>query len=87
MQKQKLMKQVFPTIEGVWDGTYRHSDDKGSLNDQHKSRFILRFSDVGPSPLLQTNIYTWQDARKARRHFPVNFENGRLLYDNELIKG
>lgn len=22
-QKQKLMKQVFPTIEGVWEGTYR----------------------------------------------------------------
>ncbi len=86
-QKQKLMRQVFPTIEGVWEGTYRHLDDKGALIDEHKSRLILRFSQDGPTPLLHTNIYTWEDGRKVRRHFPVNFDNGRLLYDNELIKG
>jgi hypothetical protein len=51
------------------------------------ARPAARYQATPVATLLQTNIYTWEDSRKVRRHFPVNFENGRLLYDNELIKG
>ncbi len=86
-EKQNLMRQKLPLIEGVWDGTYRYLDDQGRLIDQHSSRLILRFAEKGTYPLLQTNIYTWDDGRRDRRHFAVDYINGRLLYDNDLIKG
>jgi hypothetical protein len=74
--------------EGVWDGWYRHYDPNGNKVDEHRSRLVCRFPETvdGP-PYHQTNHYSWSDGRTEVRDFPAGFGDGRLLFDNELIKG
>jgi hypothetical protein len=73
--------------EGIWEGTYRYYDADGNKVDEHASKLICRFPDSGPYRYHQTNHYTWADGRTDVRDFPANIVNGRLEWDNDLIKG
>ena len=73
--------------EGVWDGSYRHYDGAGKLVDEHRSRVLCCFPEGGEHPYVQTNIYDWPDGRNQRVDLPATFREGRLWWDNELIKG
>lgn len=73
--------------EGIWDGVYRYYDAEGNKVDEHRSRLICRFLDRGPWPYHQTNIYTWPDGRTETREFPALIENGRLIWQGQLIRG
>ena len=73
--------------EGVWEGWYRYFDTSGKLVDQHRSRLFCRLIDDGPNPYHQTNHYFWEDGRVDVRDFPAWYENGRIWWDNDLIKG
>lgn len=83
------LKEQMPTLarhEGIWEGVYRHYDADGNKTDEHKSKLICRFPDEG-HPYHQTNHYTWDDGRTESRDFPATVKDGRLFWDNELIKG
>jgi hypothetical protein len=74
--------------EGVWDGTYSYFNDKDELVDQHKSRLFCRlFDEAAEHPYHQTNYYTWDDGRTDIRDFPATYRDGRIWWDNDLIKG
>ncbi len=74
--------------EGVWEGTYRHYDAKtGKLTDEHASRLICRLLDDDRWAYHQTNTYYWADGRTEVREFPAWYEDGRIWWDNDLIKG
>ena len=73
--------------EGVWDGLYTYYNAAGEKVDQHRSRLLCRFPDGGDCPYHQTNYYMWQDGRKEIRDFPATYSDGRVWWDNELIKG
>lgn len=73
--------------EGVWDGTYMYYNAAGEKIDEHKSRLFCRFPDAGPHPYHQTNHYDWADGRKEVRDFPAAYHDGRVWWDNDLIKG
>lgn len=75
--------------EGVWEGWYRYYDAQtGALTDQHRSRLICRLPEDGkPSDYHQTNHYFWEDGRTEVRDFPANYHDGRIWWDNDLIKG
>lgn len=75
--------------EGVWEGVYRYYDAiTGALIDSHKSRLLCRIPDDGkPSDYHQTNCYFWDDGRTEIREFPANYKDGRIWWDNDLIKG
>jgi hypothetical protein len=84
------LKREMPYLakhEGVWDGWYRHFDANSKMVDEHRSRLVCRFPDDGPLPYHQTNYYSWADGKKEVRDFPADFKDGRLVFDNELIKG
>ncbi|QMW21723.1 DUF3598 domain-containing protein [Sandaracinobacteroides saxicola] len=84
------IKEDLPTLarhEGVWDGTYRYYNAEGKLVDEHTSRLFCRFPDEGPFPYHQTNHYTWADGRTEVREFPAEYRDGRIWWDNDLIKG
>jgi hypothetical protein len=88
--KQDQIKAEMPMYargQGVWEGMYRHLDPEGKIIDQHKSLLIIRMPDEGTHPVIQTNLYTWDNGRTEKREFKVLYENRRLIYDNELIKG
>ena len=88
--KLPTLKEQMPLLarhEGVWEGVYRYYDDAGNKIDEHKSQLVCRFPDAGPCPYQQTNFYTWADGRTETREFPGHLRNGRLEWDNELIKG
>src|SRR5687768_12037361 len=73
--------------EGVWDGIYTYYDAAGEKVDEHDSRLICRFPDGGEHDYHQTNLYRWADGRQEERDFPATFSNGRVWWDNALIKG
>jgi hypothetical protein len=73
--------------EGIWDGWYRHYDPNGNKIDEHRSRLVCRFPDSGPYPYHQSNHYSWANGKTEIRDFPADYRDGRLWFDNELIKG
>lgn len=73
--------------EGVWDGVYRYYDAAGRQVDEHRSRLLCRLPDDGEHPYHQTNFYMWDDGRTETRDFPARYHDGRVWWDNELIKG
>jgi hypothetical protein len=77
----------FARHEGVWEGTYRHYDAAGKLVDEHQSRLICRFPEDGPFDYVQTNQFTWADGRTDSKDFPATYRDGRIWWDNPLIKG
>lgn len=84
------LRAAMPTLarhEGIWEGYYRYFDEQGNKVDEHKSRLVCRFLDEGDIPYHQTNYYTWDDGRTETREFPAEYRDGRLWWDNDLIKG
>jgi hypothetical protein len=84
------IKRALPLLakhEGVWDGWYRHYDANGNKIDEHRSRLVCRFPDAGPYPYHQTNHYSWAGGKTEVRDFPAEYRDGRLWFDNDLIKG
>jgi hypothetical protein len=84
------LRAVMPLLarhEGVWEGTYRTYDAAGNKIDEHASRLVCRFPESGPYPYHQTNHYRWADGRTEVREFPAKLMDGRIVWDNELIKG
>lgn len=73
--------------EGVWEGVYRYYDSQGTKVDEHASRLVCRIPASGPWDYHQTNHYTWADGRKDVRDFLATFRDGRIWFDNDLIKG
>lgn len=74
--------------EGVWDGVYSYFNDKDELIDQHRSRLFCRIlDDDAEFPYHQTNHYSWADGRAEIRDFPARYRDGRIWWDNDLIKG
>jgi hypothetical protein len=73
--------------EGVWEGHYRYFDANGNKIDEHASKLICRFPSDGPFDYFQSNHYTWADGRTETRDFPARYQDGRILWDNELIVG
>lgn len=73
--------------EGVWDGSYIYYNAAGEEVDRHSSRLFCRILPDGPNPYHQTNHYSWADGRTEIRDFPATFSDGRIWWDNELIKG
>ncbi len=80
---------ILASNEGVWEGTYRYYDaETGKLTDEHTSRLVCRlFTKDGVDHYHQTNYYYWADGRSEVRDFPAWYENGRVWWDNDLIKG
>lgn len=73
--------------EGVWDGTYTYFNAANEKVDEHASRLFCRVMDDGPYPYHQTNHYRWADGRTEIRDFPATYRDGRIWWDNDLIKG
>lgn len=92
MNRKDEIAQNMPLLargEGVWEGWYRYYDAAtGEMTDQHRSRLICRLPEDGkPADYHQTNYYFWEDGRKDIRDFPADYHEGRIWFDNDLIKG
>ncbi len=73
--------------EGVWDGVYTYYNAAGEQIDEHTSRLLCRLDENATHQYHQTNHYTWPDGRKEVRDFPADYRDGRIWWDNDLIKG
>jgi hypothetical protein len=84
------IREAMPLLarhEGVWEGTYSYFNAANEKIDEHASRLLCRFPNDGPYPYHQTNHYIWADGRTEVREFPAEYRDGRVWWDNELIKG
>jgi len=91
-KNQPGVREAMPLLVdniGVWEGWYRYYDAKtGLLTDQHRSRLICRLvNEDGVDHYYQTNHYFWEDGRHEIREFPAIYKDGRVWWDNDLIKG
>lgn len=88
-QEIRANMPLLASNEGVWEGWYRYYDaGTGQLIDEHRSRLICRIPEDGkPSDYHQTNYYYWADGRTEIREFPADYRDGRIWWDNNLIKG
>ncbi|MET0364114.1 MAG: DUF3598 domain-containing protein [Sphingobium sp.] len=89
---QPGIREAMPLLcanEGVWEGWYRYYDAQtGKMTDEHRSRLFCRLiGEPGQEEYHQTNHYFWDDGRVDVRDFPAWYENGRIWWDNDLIKG
>lgn len=92
MSRKDEIRKNMPLLaeaEGVWEGWYRYYDaETGEMTDEHRSRLICRLPEDGkPADYHQTNYYFWDDGRTDIRDFPANYHDGRIWWDNDLIKG
>jgi hypothetical protein len=91
VEQKPGIRETMPILvsnEGVWEGWYRYYDAKtGLLTDQHRSRLICRLTEEPGREYHQTNYYFWEDGRTEVREFPAWYEDGRVRWDNDLIKG
>ena len=82
---------ILASNEGVWEGIYRYYDAKtGVMTDEHKCRLLCRLvadDNTGDEKYYQTNHYYWADGRYEKREFPAEYRDGRVWWDNDLIKG
>jgi hypothetical protein len=84
------IKQAFPLLarhEGIWDGWYRYYDAQGQKIDEHRSRLVCRFPEVGPYPYHQTNHYRWDNGKTELRDFPAHLAGDRIVFVSDLIEG
>ncbi len=87
MHDLRAAMPILSRQERIWDGTYRYYDHTGRLFDEHRSRLVCRIPESGPFDYHQTNHYTWADGRTEVREFPATYRDGRIWFDNDLIKG
>lgn len=73
--------------EGVWDGVYSYFNARNEKIDEHNSRLICRMTGNDDVPYHQTNHYVWPDGKVEMRDFPATYADGRIWFNNELIKG
>lgn len=78
---------VLARHEGVWEGRYLLVDLDGKPLDSHASHLECSFPDSGEFPYMQVNTYTWDDGRREEIHFPANYRDRRIWWDNERIRG
>lgn len=87
MSDLKSAMPILASNEGVWDGVYSYFDAQNNKVDEHKSRLICRMTGGGDVPYHQTNHYMWDDGKYEIRDFPATYKDGRIWFDNDLIKG
>jgi len=81
---------TMPTMrdhEGIWEGTYRHVDLNGEIEDRHATRVICEFPDDGPFAYIQRNLFTWKDGKTYEAVLEGTFRDGRLWWDTPTFKG
>ncbi len=84
------IREAMPLLarhEGVWDGIYSYFNSTNEKIDEHASRLFCRFPEAGPYPYHQTNHYRWPDGRVETRDFPAEYRDGRIWWNNDLIRG
>jgi hypothetical protein len=84
------LREEMPVLarhEGEWTGEYVEVDTDAEIIDQFDARLSCRFPDDGEYPYRQINRYEWPDGTEERIEFPGTYENGRIEFDNERIRG
>ncbi|MDX2141973.1 MAG: DUF3598 family protein [Rhodospirillaceae bacterium] len=80
---------VLARHEGVWEGTFRRYDPKGDKLAEFKARIVTRLYGDERMPKIyhQTNTYFLPDGKTQVIESPGEFRAGRLLFENERVKG
>jgi hypothetical protein len=73
--------------EGDWKGTYRYIDPSSKITDQHESLITCDFPAEGEFAYRQTNRYKWADGKEEIIDFPATYQDRRIYFDTERLKG
>jgi len=80
----------FPAMrahEGIWEGTYRHLDAAGALEDQHAARVVCAFPDDGQVFYRQTITFSWADGRAREAVFDGVIRGDTVWFDTPTFHG
>ena len=81
-----LSLKLFPSMTGIWEGTYTRLSENAEVMFTHKSKLSLHLSG---NEWRQANFYAFDNGREEFHNFgmsPFN-ENGVMKYDNHRIIG
>jgi hypothetical protein len=81
-----LSLKLFPSMTGIWEGTYTRLSENAEVMFTHKSKLSLHLSG---KEWRQANLYAFDSGREEFHNFgmsPFN-ENGVMKYDNHRIIG
>jgi hypothetical protein len=80
----------FPAMrahEGIWEGTYRHLDVAGRVEDEHTARVVCDFPDDGQVFYCQTITFIWADGRKREAVFEGVIRGDAVWFDTPAFHG
>jgi hypothetical protein len=72
---------------GDWMGTYTLMDCAGNILDRHQSHLTCTFPEDDPTKYYQINRYTWADGKREEHCFPGTYQDKKLWFDTDRIKG
>ena len=81
-----LSLKLFPSMTGIWEGTYTRLSENAEVMFTHKSKLSLHLSG---NEWRQANLYAFDNGREEFHNFgmsPFN-ENGVMKYDNQANGG
>lgn len=84
---------VLARHEGEWKGHYIDVDSRDEADsdvevlDKFEARLSCRFPEDGKYDYHQINRYIWPDGTKEVNEFPAVYEDGKIWFDTDRIKG
>jgi len=81
-----LSLKLFPSMTGIWEGTYTRLSENAEVMFTHKSKLSLHLSG---NEWRQANEYSFDSGREEFHNFGMSpfDENGVMKYDNHRIIG
>ena len=81
-----LSLKLFPSMTGIWEGTYTRLSENAEVMFTHKSKLSLHLSG---NEWRQANLYAFDNGREEFHNFGMSpfDENGVMKYDNHRING
>jgi hypothetical protein len=81
-----LSLKLFPSMTGIWEGTYTRLSENAEVMFTHKSKLSLHLSG---NEWRQANFYAFDSGREEFHNFGMSpfDENGVMKYDNHRIIG
>lgn len=80
----------FPAMrahEGLWEGTYRHLNAAGQLEDEHRARVLCEFPTTGAVFYRQTIRFSWSDGRTRDAAFDGFIRGDAVWFDTPTFQG
>jgi hypothetical protein len=73
--------------EGVWEGEFAEVDPDLAVEDRFETRVAIDLDPDDGYDYHQHNRYRWPDGRERTHDLPATYDDGRLVFETEYVRG